>query len=281
MILWLGRGGGGSREGRTARASLCLPMQTSRIVSRRRNRFARCARSSTPRWPRRMRVSKRSRNRAVGPLIPPERLLRAALLQALHAALGASARRTAGVRSSVALVCRAVDGRGGFRRLVHLQEPRASAERGHRSGIPVVAAGAAAGRETALRRAFFHRRNDAESLCFDEKLSRERRLGRAAGSGAQRRTRLQDGKALEQNPRLDHRQGCPAASQGQGAGEQACLSPSCVDGEPRRSRRRRDGDARERNRGARGGDGIDRKPARRRDAGRRQGLRCRKALSRI
>src|ERR1700683_2675542 len=60
------------------------------------------------------------------PSIPPERLLRASLLQLLYS-LRSAAGRTAGVRHAVSLVRRAYDRRKGFRRLDLLEEPRPSA----------------------------------------------------------------------------------------------------------------------------------------------------------
>ena len=71
---------------------------------------------------------------------------------------GAATGRTAGVRSAVSLVRRAVDRREGFRRLDILQEPRPPSHSGDRARVSVFAARPAGGEGAFERGAFFRRR---------------------------------------------------------------------------------------------------------------------------
>ena len=118
------------------------------------------------------------------PSIPPERLLRATLLQLLYSIRSERqlVERT-GVRHAVSLVCRAFDRREGFRRLDILQEPRPPAHAGDRARVSVFAARPAGGEGAFERGAFFRRRDFAEGLGVDEELSAQGRLGRAASPG--------------------------------------------------------------------------------------------------
>src|ERR1700691_528077 len=106
------------------------------------------------------------------PSIPPERLLRASLLQLLYS-LRSAAGRTAGVRHGVSLGRRAYDRRKGFRRLDLLEEPRPSAHPRDRARVSVFAPRPGGGEGACERRAFFGRWNDVESLGVNEELPSE------------------------------------------------------------------------------------------------------------
>ena len=119
--------------------------------------------------------------------------------------------RTDGVRHAVSLVRRVDDRREGLRRLDLLEEPRPPAHRRDPARVSVFAARPAGGEGASERRAFFGRRNDAESLGVDEELPSQERLGRrpgerprrAAASAAQPRGRLSQDQAIERDARLD------------------------------------------------------------------------------
>src|SRR6202167_414364 len=214
------------------------------------------------------------------PSIPPERLLRAVLLQLLFDPLGAATGRTAGVRHAVSLVRRAVDRRKGFRRLDFLQEPRPLSHARDRARVSVFHSRPAGGEGASERRAFFGRWNAAESLGVDEELPSEERLGRrpgdrpgrAASAGAQRRGRLPQDQAVERDARLDEGQGRAPLPQRRRAGEPPSLSGPRLDGEPQRARGGGRGDAGDRNSRTRGGGGFQPALALWRDPRRRQGL---------
>ena len=108
--------------------------------------------------------------------------------------------------------------------------------------------------------------------------------GRAAGARAQRRARLPRRAADQRHARLDHRPRGQAVPQGQRQGGQALLHGPSADGEPPRPDRRRPGERGQRHRRARRGAGHgggDPRPApdhrRRRQELRHGGLRRRPA----
>ena len=96
-----------------------------------------------------------------------------------------------------------------------------------------------------------------------------------AGGGRNARARLPRRAATQRHARLDHRSRCPAVPQGPRQGGQALPHGPPADGEPQRADRRRPGDAGHRHRRARGGRGHAGPPdgPAPRHAGRRQGLR--------
>ena len=106
-------------------------------------------------------------------------------------------------------------------------------------------------------------------------------LGRAAGGRrrAQRRGELPRSEAVERDPRLHHRSGCPALPQGPGQGSEALLYRPRADGEPLGASRRCLPDRSRRACRAGGGASLDRalrRPSAADHAWRRQGLRqCR------
>ena len=217
---------------------------------------------------------------AVGrPSIPPERLLRASLLQLLYS-----------IRSERQLVERlefdmlfrwfvglTIDERvfdaSSFsknrdRLLTHeIAQEFLSSLRGCR------------GEGASERRAFFGRWNAVESLGVDEELPSQERLGRrpgerpgrAAASGAQPRGRLPQDQAIERDARLDDGQGRTALSQGRRPGKPSRLSRPRVDGEPQRAGGGGRGDAGDRNGRARGGGCFQPALAQGGDPRRRQG----------
>ena len=198
------------------------------------------------------------------PSIPPERLLRATLLQLLYS-----------IRSERQLVERiefdllfrwfvglSIDEKV-FDASTLLQEPRPSAHARDRARVSVFAARPAGGEGALERGAFFGRRNAAEGLGVDEELSAEGRLGRAAVAGAQRRGGLPQDEAVERDPRLDDGQGRAALPQRRRPGEPSCLSRPRVDGEPQRACGGGRGDLGDRHGGTRGGGALQRAVARR------------------
>ena len=175
---------------------------------------------------------------AVGrPSIPPERLLRATLLQLLYS-----------IRSERQLVERLefdmlfrwfvglIDRREGFRRLDLLQEPRPSAHARDRARVSGFASQPSGGEGADERGAFFGRRDFAQGLGVDEELSAQGWLGRAAFAGAQWGGGFPQDEAVERNARLDDGQGCAPVQKGRRAGEPSLLSRPCADGEPQRAR---------------------------------------------
>ena len=146
------------------------------------------------------------------PSIPPERLLRATLLQLLYS-----------IRSKRQLVERlefdmlfrwfvglSIDEKV-FDASTFLKEPRPSAHPRDRARVSVFAHWPAGGEGAFERRAFFGRWNDVESLGVDEELPCEGLLGRRPGerpgrttsAGAQPRGRLPQDQAIERDARLD------------------------------------------------------------------------------
>ena len=113
------------------------------------------------------------------PSIPPEMLLRATLLQAFFS-----------VRSERMLM-EQIDYNLLFRWFVGLE-------------MDAGPAGVTAGRATPVERPLLRRRHADRSLGEHEELPAQGRLGRAAGTGPQRRARLPQGEALERDPRLDN-----------------------------------------------------------------------------
>src|ERR1700712_5733203 len=139
------------------------------------------------------------------PSIPPEMLLRATLLQAFFS-----------VRSERMLM-EQIDYNLLFRWFVGLEmdaaiwppdgvhaQPRPASGSGCRPCLPVGPAGVTAGRATPVERPLLRRRHADRSLGEHEELPAQGRLGRAAGTGPQRRARLPQGEALERDPRLDN-----------------------------------------------------------------------------
>ena len=149
------------------------------------------------------------------PSIPPERLLRATLLQLLYS-----------IRSERQLVERiefdllfrwfvglSIDEKV-FDASSFLKEPRSPAHAGDRARVSGFAARPAGGEGAHERGAFLRRRDFAQGLGVDEKLSAERWLGRAAVAGSQWRSGLPQDEADERDARLDDGPGRAALPQG-------------------------------------------------------------------
>src|SRR5438046_221480 len=148
------------------------------------------------------------------PSIPPEMLLRATLLQAFFSVR--SERMLDGtdrLQSIVPLVRRPADGCGGLAPDGVHPQPRPVARGGRGTRVPGGIVGSAAGQGASVERTLLRRRHTDRSLGLDEELPAERRLGGAARTGAQWRSQLPQGEALERDARLDHRSRCPALSQ--------------------------------------------------------------------
>ena len=141
------------------------------------------------------------------PSIPPERLLRAALLQLVYS-----------IRSERQLVERlefdllfrwfvglTIDERV-FDASTFSKNATACSPTGSRNGF-CPRFSACRGEGAFERGAFFGRRNAVEGLGVDEELPSEGWLGRAASAGAQWRGRLPQDEALERDARLDDGQG--------------------------------------------------------------------------
>ena len=160
------------------------------------------------------------------PSIPPERLLRATLLQLLYS-----------IRSERQLVER-MEFDLLFRWFVGLSidekvfDASTFSKNRDRLLTQEIAQGflcfapRPAGGEGAFERgAFFGRRDFAQGLGVDEELSQPKGwLGRAASAGAQWRGRLPQDEAVERDARLDDGQGRAPLPQRRRAGEPSCLS---------------------------------------------------------
>ena len=151
--------------------------------------------------------------------IPPERLMRAMLLQAFYSIpLGAPIGRADRHRSVVSLVCRARHRGCGVGRHNVQQEPRPAARwraGGQVSRRRVVAT---SGQAAAVERSLLGRRDIVGGLGQRQELSAKRRLGRIARSAAQWRARLSWRAPPQRHACLDHRCRRPALPQGQGQG---------------------------------------------------------------
>ena len=90
------------------------------------------------------------------------------------------------------------------------------------------------------RRAFFGRWHDVESLASMKSLRPGSAWGEGRGNGPgspappgrSREADFRNTQALEQNPRLDDRQGCAPVRKGRRPGEPSLLSRPCADGGP-------------------------------------------------
>ena len=151
---------------------------------------------------------------------------RCAVAASLFDPLGAAIGRTAGVRHAVSLVRRAVDRRGGVRRLELLEEPRPLAHARSRARVSVFAPRPGGGKAASEHRAFFGRWNDVEGLGVEEELPSQEpalgrrpgeRPGRSASARAQRRSRLPQDQALEASA-TPSASGCASASRKDSAG---------------------------------------------------------------
>ena len=119
------------------------------------------------------------------PSIPPEKLLRAMLLQAFYSI---RSERQLMERLEYDLLFRWFVGhrrrRCGVGPFGVLEEPRPAAGGRHRGEVPGGGAGAAAGEEASVDRSLLGRRHADRGLGVDEELQAEGRLGRAAGRAA-------------------------------------------------------------------------------------------------
>ena len=176
------------------------------------------------------------------PSIPPEKLLRAMLLQAFYSI---RSERQLMERLEFDLLFRWFVGIGvddaAWDHSSFFQEPRAPVGRRHRSQAVERSSCAAASEAASEHRPFLGRRHADRSLGVDEELQAEGWHGRTArgrrrtepGGGFSRR------EALERHARLDHRSRGEALSQRAGQGGQALLHGACADGEPQRTGGRR------------------------------------------
>ena len=171
------------------------------------------------------------------PSIPPERLLRAALLQLLYSI---RSERQLVERLEFDLLLRwfvglSIDEKAFDASSFSKKRDRFVHPRG-RARVSVFAPRPAGGEEAFERGPFFGRRNAVEGLGVDEELPFQGRLGRAASAGAQRRSRLPQDEAVERDARFDNGQGRAPLPQRRGTGEPSWLSWPRLDGEPQRAR---------------------------------------------
>ena len=200
----------------------------------------------------------------------------------LYGALRASTDGAAGVRSAVPLVCRARYRRSGSGTILCSRRTGSGFWRRRLlPGSSMVHSRSGRDPEASVRRALLGRWNTGGGLGEPEELQAQEGQGwrRASGIiGTQRRGRFPWPEAEQPDPRLDHRSGRQALSQGIRHGSQAQLHRSRPDGKPQRPLRRGTADqcigsCRETGRAR-----YDRALCRQSHsdhAGRRQGLRCR------
>ena len=181
------------------------------------------------------------------PSIPPEKLLRAMLLQAFYSI---RSERQLMERLEFDLLFRWFVGLGiddpAWDHSTFSKNRDRLLEGRHRRQVPERGPGAAAGEaafstdhfsvDGTLIEAWASMKSFKPTDGPDEPAADRRRAEPGGG--------LPRPEALERDARLDHRSRCPALSQGAGQGSQALLHGTCADGEPPRPRRRRLPDAR-------------------------------------
>ena len=158
------------------------------------------------------------------PSIPPEKLLRAMLLQAFYSI---RSERQLMERLDYDLLFRwfvgLVDRRADLGSVGVLEEPGPVAGGRHRQRSSWRRCCRGRGSSDFCRRSLLGRWHADRGLGLDEELQAEGRLGGAAGAAGATASGLPWREALERNPCLDHRSGGQALPQGQWQGGQARL----------------------------------------------------------
>ena len=175
------------------------------------------------------------------PSIPPEKLLRAMLLQAFYSI---RSERQLMERLEFDLLFRWFVGLGVDDAVWDHSTFSKNRDRLLEGDIAAKFLGAvlaaAAGEAAAVERALLGRRHADRGVGVDEELQADRTGARGAAGRrrrAQPESRLPRREALERDACLDHRSRCPALPQGAGQGGEALLHRPRADGEPLRADR--------------------------------------------